>query len=105
MTTLNDRYSTLKAIRERDPLRTVRASKVAPFTVGEQDTTTKKKKPRRKARKSTQDSRRERNTDEDGPPLADPYERFHIPKTRCATHDIPVWVGENEGDPAFNVSL
>lgn len=108
MTNKDDRNTTLQAIRERDPLRQPRKSNVKIFTAGEQATTTRRKVPkRRKARKGKANSQdvSEENNKSQAPTLEDPYERYRMPKTRCATYNIPVWVAENDGDPAFNVSF
>ena len=100
MTRMNDRHSTLRAIRERDPLQeTQNAPVVKTFKVGEQATTTKKKLPQISKARPKPDLRNH----DDRPPLSDPYERYHIPKTSCASYNISEWVAENEEDPAFNV--
>lgn len=104
MTNLDDRHTTLREISERDPLRSqlqTKKIKTTTFKVGEQATTTKKTLPRRKRKTQTQ----RHGAEEDLLRIDDPFERYHIPKTRCAMHSIPVLVDENEGDPALNVSV
>ena len=108
MTVLNDRHAALRAISERDPLKIGAAPKTKPkpFKVGKQATTKKKKLPRptRKARSRKLPKRHGVEEDVESSSIGDPYQRYHIPKTTCATHVIPVFVGEHEDDPAFNVS-
>lgn len=102
MTNMDDRYSILDAIAVRDPSKKAYETKAKTFKAGEQATTTKKKLPKKPKRKRTNAQRS--GIEEEAPHPDDPFVRYHIPKTTCAKHDIPMWIAEHEEDPAFNVS-